>query len=127
MAADDSSPLLTEATRPASYDSTTHMTSQRPNASSSSPPSGGAGATASTDVSAVGLRQRLKGKGKAPDQAGDRADPWYKVAYSLENKGSVARDHLASERTYLAWLRTSLSLASIGIGEWRSRAVGRAV
>ncbi|SNX81829.1 uncharacterized protein MEPE_00534 [Melanopsichium pennsylvanicum] len=33
----------------------------------------------------------------------------------LENEGSVARDHLASERTFLAWLRTSLSLVSIGI------------
>lgn len=34
----------------------------------------------------------------------------------LENKGSVARDHLASERTFLAWLRTSISLASVGVG-----------
>jgi len=33
----------------------------------------------------------------------------------LENKQSVARDHLANERTYLAWLRTSLSFASIGV------------
>ncbi|EMF17639.1 uncharacterized protein SEPMUDRAFT_146606 [Sphaerulina musiva SO2202] len=33
----------------------------------------------------------------------------------LDNKGSVARDHLALERTFLAWLRTSLSFASIGI------------
>ncbi|OAF98867.1 uncharacterized protein CC84DRAFT_1105555, partial [Paraphaeosphaeria sporulosa] len=33
----------------------------------------------------------------------------------LENKGSVARYYLALERTFLAWLRTSLSLASIGV------------
>lgn len=46
---------------------------------------------------------------------------WYKGlaekygSVSLENKGSVARDHLALERTFLAWLRTSLAFASIGI------------
>ncbi|KAF2817550.1 uncharacterized protein BDZ99DRAFT_373402 [Mytilinidion resinicola] len=45
---------------------------------------------------------------------------WKKViekygSVELENKGSVARDHLALERTFLAWLRTSLSFASIGI------------
>ncbi|KAH7035140.1 uncharacterized protein B0I36DRAFT_88764 [Microdochium trichocladiopsis] len=33
----------------------------------------------------------------------------------LENTGSTARDHLALERTFLAWLRTSLGFASIGI------------
>jgi len=27
----------------------------------------------------------------------------------------VARDHLSNERTYLGWLRTSISLSSIGI------------
>jgi hypothetical protein len=47
------------------------------------------------------------------------------VEMVLENKQSVARDHLgkfqicfltpANERTYLAWLRTSLSFASIGV------------
>lgn len=39
----------------------------------------------------------------------------YFKSIELENKGSVARDHLALERTFLAWLRTSLSFASIGI------------
>jgi hypothetical protein len=34
----------------------------------------------------------------------------------LENTGSVARDHLASERTFLAWLRTSLAFCSVGVG-----------
>ncbi|KAL9106379.1 MAG: hypothetical protein Q9227_008580 [Pyrenula ochraceoflavens] len=49
------------------------------------------------------------------------SDPWYKRlatkygSIELENKGSVARDHLALERTFLAWLRTSLAFASIGI------------
>ena len=51
----------------------------------------------------------------------DDRPPWYKRvaekygSVSLENKGSVARDHLALERTFLAWLRTSLAFASIGI------------
>lgn len=36
-------------------------------------------------------------------------------ALRLDNQGAVARDHLANERTYLAWLRTSLSFASIGV------------
>lgn len=38
----------------------------------------------------------------------------------LENCGSTARDHLANERTYLAWMRTSLALigASLGLLKW---------
>ncbi|KAM3502512.1 hypothetical protein MY10362_004806 [Beauveria mimosiformis] len=51
----------------------------------------------------------------------DGEKPWWKQqlgkyqSIELENKGSVARDHLALERTFLAWLRTSLAFASIGI------------
>lgn len=33
----------------------------------------------------------------------------------FENKGSTARDHLASERTFLAYVRTSLAIASTGV------------
>ena len=36
---------------------------------------------------------------------------------TLENTGSVARDHLASERTFLAYVRTSLAVASAGVGK----------
>jgi uncharacterized membrane protein YidH (DUF202 family) len=32
-----------------------------------------------------------------------------------QNTGSVARDHLASERTYLAWMRTGLGFIALGI------------
>lgn len=35
---------------------------------------------------------------------------------SLENSGSVARDHLASERTFLAYVRTSLGCSTMGVG-----------
>lgn len=33
----------------------------------------------------------------------------------FKNTGSVARDHLASERTFLAWLRTGLGLIALGV------------
>ncbi|KAI6041443.1 hypothetical protein EDC04DRAFT_2565759 [Pisolithus marmoratus] len=39
----------------------------------------------------------------------------FKLSLVLENKGNVARDHLASERTYLAYVRTSLACASAGV------------
>ena len=34
----------------------------------------------------------------------------------VENTGSVARDHLANERTFLAWARTGLGFLALGIG-----------
>ncbi|KAI1343370.1 hypothetical protein F5Y15DRAFT_369819 [Xylariaceae sp. FL0016] len=42
--------------------------------------------------------------------------PWFRVATPLyKNTGSVARDHLASERTFLAWIRTGLGFVALGI------------
>ncbi|KAK3077867.1 hypothetical protein LTS18_009048 [Coniosporium uncinatum] len=34
---------------------------------------------------------------------------------TISNSGSTARDHLASERTFLAWLRTGLGFIALGI------------
>ena len=32
-----------------------------------------------------------------------------------DNTGSVARDHLANERTFLAWIRTALAVIGLGV------------
>ena len=48
--------------------------------------------------------------------------PWCRFATPLyKYTGSVARDHLASERTFLAYARTSLTIASTGVGASLSR------
>ena len=39
--------------------------------------------------------------------------PWKTPVY--QNTGSTARDHLASERTFLAWIRTGLGFLALGI------------
>lgn len=33
----------------------------------------------------------------------------------VENRESTARDHLANERTFLAWVRTALGLVGLGV------------
>jgi len=33
----------------------------------------------------------------------------------IENRESTARDHLANERTFLAWVRTGLGLVGLGV------------
>lgn len=33
----------------------------------------------------------------------------------VDNAGSTARDHLANERTFLAWVRTALGLIGLGV------------
>ncbi|KAI3634118.1 hypothetical protein MIR68_007722 [Amoeboaphelidium protococcarum] len=39
----------------------------------------------------------------------------YSPSYLLQNKGATARDHLANERTFLAYLRTSLGMLTLGV------------
>ena len=84
----------------------------------------GADITGSDNTQAgSGWFRRRNGKTRQPDQGEQQQDSygWWSSlvekysSVELENKGSVARDHLALERTFLAWLRTSLSFASIGI------------
>ncbi|KAL5512040.1 hypothetical protein ACEPAH_5259 [Sanghuangporus vaninii] len=41
--------------------------------------------------------------------------PVFAPSLVLENSGSVARDHLAAERTFLAYVRTSLGCAAAGV------------
>ncbi len=36
-----------------------------------------------------------------------------------ENTGNTARDHLANERTFLAWFRTALTIIALGAAIWR--------
>lgn len=72
----------------------------------------------STDSSS---RNKKPSAAASDEQNEERRASWIKRiankygSITLENKGSVARDHLALERTFLAWLRTSLAFASIGI------------
>lgn len=33
----------------------------------------------------------------------------------IDNEGSTARDHLANERTFLAWVRTALGVMGLGV------------
>ena len=40
----------------------------------------------------------------------------YLSAAPIANTGSVARDHLANERTFLSWTRTGLGFVALGVG-----------
>jgi inner membrane protein YidH len=43
--------------------------------------------------------------------------PWYLrgVGEAIDNEGSTARDQLANERTFLAWVRTGLGFVGAGV------------
>lgn len=44
---------------------------------------------------------------------------------SIENTGSQARDHLANERTFLAWTRTGVGFAAMGLALGRLDLIDR--
>jgi uncharacterized membrane protein YidH (DUF202 family) len=61
-------------------------------------------------------KKKAAGKEKAAQPTSTKLSS-FRPSIVLENSGSVARDHLASERTYLAYVRTSLALATTGVGK----------
>ncbi|KAL9045987.1 MAG: hypothetical protein Q9214_001070 [Letrouitia sp. 1 TL-2023] len=89
------------------------------NYSTTSKPSGESGSEhGQLRARAQGVRRNSQASAASEEKA---SESWWRHvvdkfgSVELENKGSVARDHLALERTFLAWLRTSLAFASIGI------------
>ncbi|KAL5533514.1 hypothetical protein ACEPAF_5290 [Sanghuangporus sanghuang] len=66
--------------------------------------------TPSVDETPAALRRR---QGKLLARL--RRLPVFTPSLVLENSGSVARDHLAAERTFLAYVRTSLGCAAAGV------------
>ena len=55
---------------------------------------------------------------KTSDDAVMPESVWHLVWHGvrLQHQGSVARDHLANERTYLAYIRTALAITGVGLG-----------
>ncbi|CAJ1402922.1 unnamed protein product [Effrenium voratum] len=67
------------------------------------------------DVEA-GEPQSLSVAGRKLQRQCSKAMLRYGLSSQVKNEGSTARDHLANERTFLAWLRTGLSLTGAGFG-----------
>ena len=58
---------------------------------------------------------QIKAESKSSDEPLYQAISIGELTHTVANTGSTARDHLANERTFLAWLRTSVSLLSISL------------
>ncbi|KAL7318893.1 hypothetical protein PS15m_002080 [Mucor circinelloides] len=59
--------------------------------------------------------QKKERSAKSPYKLLGKVYAKFSTSFMLENKAATARDHLANERTFLAWLRTSLSLITVGV------------
>ena len=72
-----------------------------------------------TDTSGAWLALKNTVKQCPPQQLSQPLSPKFHpilsspVVLRLENTGSISRDHLASERTFLAYVRTSLAITSV--------------
>lgn len=61
--------------------------------------------------------EHAAGNSEQPYRTGPHQDQQLLLSPTfLENTGSVARDHLANERTWLAYIRTSITISGTGIG-----------
>ncbi|RCK55155.1 hypothetical protein Cantr_04484 [Candida viswanathii] len=66
-------------------------------------------------------QQQLLPMQQPPAPADADSRNWSNLEYlnfqiTLKNKSSVARDHMANERTLLSWLRTALTFLTFGVG-----------
>jgi len=80
----------------------------------SSPPNGDGRRSLESDDEEE--REERRSATRSRSRIRDLLTPNFHPSLVLENTGSVARDHLASERTWLAYVRTSLAIASTGVG-----------
>eukprot|EP00425_Heterocapsa_triquetra_P002787 CAMPEP_0195055622 /NCGR_PEP_ID=MMETSP0448-20130528/4250_1 /TAXON_ID=66468 /ORGANISM="Heterocapsa triquestra, Strain CCMP 448" /LENGTH=158 /DNA_ID=CAMNT_0040085301 /DNA_START=16 /DNA_END=492 /DNA_ORIENTATION=- len=67
-------------------------------------------------LAAAALAEGVASEASAPTPKTIRTMTHLGLCKKVQNTGSTARDHLANERTFLAWLRTSISMVSFGIG-----------
>jgi uncharacterized membrane protein YidH (DUF202 family) len=111
---DESTPIRTaESQTDRRYNTTNESNSQSTAATSTVEPSSSTLVNPDDTGNGNGDGEDQKKKNRVAELFKSTSEKYGSV--TLENKGSVARDHLALERTFLAWLRTSLAFASIGI------------
>ncbi|TFK70365.1 hypothetical protein BDN72DRAFT_839069 [Pluteus cervinus] len=107
----DTPTSYTRSREPSSAESSLDTRPTRPpNTPASNDPDGDAGQPKPSTTNSRG-----NGAHASPPQPSSSSFSFGNVSMTLENSGSVARDHLASERTFLAYLRTSLAIASSGV------------